>query len=748
MRRIIYIFIILLAVLPKSQSIAQTGWFWQNPYPTGGGLGTIEFVSSTEGWIAAERGLLHTTDAGTTWEVVSPDPGRLVGFGLGVNPALSFIDATTGWAMGSFGGFGEDNTAAGAGLFKTTDGGATWAQQNVGSDLLGLLVQFVSADEGWAVVADGTLDPFNLVGSILHSSNGGNTWNTQYTTNPQNVILSISFIDANNGWALVDSIGDEDVIPPSTIIHTTDGGATWVTQLRDTTEGAFEVIQFVDANNGWVVGDSAKILRTINGGTTWTLVTNTGIPSSSRSGALFFLDPNIGWIAVGSEGPEDNIVLHTVDGGVNWTTSSVLGTSDIFGIDFVDANSGWVASDGGGIAHTTNGGETWTLQSSSVINNELHDVFALPDGVNLWTVGEIGTILHTADGGSVWEIQTSDLTDRVASVFFIDDQVGWAVGGGPNISGIVGTSDGGATWVSQITFTGDLYSVRFLNANEGWAAGTGGLMLHTTDAGANWANQTSGTSDLLYSVFFVDQNNGWAVGENGTIIGTIDGGANWTAEVSGTANHLRDVSFTNTTTGIAVGDSGTVIRTTDAGANWIPQVSGTNSDLFGVFFVDAGIGHAVGRNGTILYTTDGGQNWTNQVGGTGRTLRGVAFSDLTSGTVVGDDGVILRTTSGGMVVSVKENLHSHLPRSHMLRQNYPNPFNPTTTIEYELANAGKVQLIVYNLLGQEIERLVDGTKSAGKHNINWDASNLASGVYLYRLQAGDFVQTRKMVLLK
>ena len=95
MRRMIYIFIIPLVVLLKSQSFAQTGWFWQNPYPTGGGLGTVQFVSSTEGWIAAQRGLLHTTDAGTTWEVVSPDPGRSLGFGLGLSPTLSFIDATT-----------------------------------------------------------------------------------------------------------------------------------------------------------------------------------------------------------------------------------------------------------------------------------------------------------------------------------------------------------------------------------------------------------------------------------------------------------------------------------------------------------------------------------------------------------------------------------------------------------------------------------------------------------------------------
>ncbi|MCH7879709.1 MAG: hypothetical protein IH914_10405, partial [candidate division Zixibacteria bacterium] len=480
--------------------------------------------------------------------------------------------------------------------------------------------------------------------------------NSQFTTNSLNIIVSISFIDTNNGWAIVDSIAEsgEDFFALSTIIHTTDGGATWVTQLRDTTVGIINVIQFVDADNGWVVGDEAKILRTTNGGNTWTPVTNSGIADSSTNDALFFLDANIGWISSDDRGPNRGVVLHTTDGGATWSTQNSGLNSRIFGVHFIDGTTGWVAADGGGIAHTTDGGMTWAAQSSSVTNNELNDVFALPDGVNLWAVGENGTILHTTDGGSVWEIQTSDLTDRVASVFFVDDQVGWAVGGGPNISGIVRTSDGGDTWVSQITFTGDLYSVLFLNANEGWAAGTGGLMLHTTDAGSNWVNQTSGTSNLLRSVFFVDQNFGWAVGENGSIIHTNDGGTNWTNQFSGTANHLRDVSFTDATTGTAVGLNGTVIRTTDAGANWILLDTGTESDVHALVFVDADTGHAVGRNGTIFYTTDGGQNWTNQVSGTGQTLRGVAFSDPGTGTVVGYNGTILRTTTGGVVVSVGE----------------------------------------------------------------------------------------------
>ena len=91
---------------------------------------------------------------------------------------------------------------------------------------------------------------------------------------------------------------------------------------------------------------------------------------------------------------------------------------------------------------------------------------------------------------------------------------------------------------------------------------------------------------------------------------------------------------------------------------------------------------------------------------------------------------------------------SNIPAQSALGQNYPNPFNPTTTIAYGLPQAGKVQLTVYNLLGKEVTRIVDGEMPAGYHEISLDATDLSSGIYFYRLQTGDFVQTRKMVLLK
>jgi hypothetical protein len=101
----------------------------------------------------------------------------------------------------------------------------------------------------------------------------------------------------------------------------------------------------------------------------------------------------------------------------------------------------------------------------------------------------------------------------------------------------------------------------------------------------------------------------------------------------------------------------------------------------------------------------------------------------------------------GTVTGV-ETASGSIPSTFSLLQNYPNPFNPTTNIEFRIANLELVTLKVFDLLGREISTLVNEVRPAGLYTVRWDASSLPSGVYFYRLQAREFVQTRKMVITK
>jgi hypothetical protein len=89
-----------------------------------------------------------------------------------------------------------------------------------------------------------------------------------------------------------------------------------------------------------------------------------------------------------------------------------------------------------------------------------------------------------------------------------------------------------------------------------------------------------------------------------------------------------------------------------------------------------------------------------------------------------------------------------IPTEFALSQNYPNPFNPTTTIQFALPQNSDVKVVVVNMLGQVVEELVNGNLDAGYHNIRFNASNLSSGVYFYKIEAGDFVSVKKLMLLK
>lgn len=272
----------------------------------------------------------------------------------------------------------------------------------------------------------------------------------------------------------------------------------------------------------------------------------------------------------------------------------------------------------------------------------------------------ISLVIASIANAQTWEWQNPLPQGNILqAVDFVDSQNGWASGWSGTV---IHTSNGGATWTMQVSgTTNHLYGVDFTDASSGWAVGGfgHGSVLHTTDGGSNWVLGGSWNTNDLYGVAFVDAERGWIVGAGGLIRRTTNGGNSWELQVSGTTNALRDIFFVDANTGWAVGDGGTIRYTTNGGSTWVTQNSTTTNNLRSVDFVDANNGWAVGENGTIRRTTNGGTTWVAQ-GSTSDNLYAVEFANANTGWAVGSvasgsSGRLHRTTNGGTTWTAQSN---------------------------------------------------------------------------------------------
>ena len=410
-------------------------------------------------------------------------------------------------------------------------------------------------------------------------------------------------------------------------------------------------------------------------------------------------------------------------------------------------------------------------QQNSGINQNLYSVHFIDTKAG-FAAGDTGIIINTGDGGKTWKPQISGTEANLKDIFFIDSSKGWVVGCteyAPQIDGtLLFTSDAGMNWTTLWTKENvTLHSIYFIDSLRGWVVGADSIreseIWFTADGGFTWTSQYKGEAHtILFSIYFIDSFNGWAGGRTysssvqAPLLKTTNGGVDWNY-VTNVPQYLDaySIHFTDINNGWIVGE-GNVTQTTDGGDSWI-----TNDSLFrmrggdiSVYFTDLNNGWIVGHSalGTyigarITHTTNSGNDWTTEFFETGIGLFDVFFIDSLTGWVTGNKGLILHTTNGG-VSFVEEERIDEMPIEFILSQNYPNPFNPTTSIQYSINSRQFVKLIVYDLLGREIETLVNEEKPAGTYELNWNAANLPSGVYFYQLRAGSFVETKKMILIK
>ena len=174
------------------------------------------------------------------------------------------------------------------------------------------------------------------------------------------------------------------------------------------------------------------------------------------------------------------------------------------------------------------------------------------------------------------------------------------------------------------------------------------------DRGQTWQIQPSPVASALFSVRFVDPDNGWIAGSYGTILHTTDGGKNWRTQPAGTTEHLFGLAMIDASHGWIVGSRGTTLRTDDGGQSWASSLVPGDFTFSGVSFIDRARGWIAGEFGVIFHTHDGGKSWMKQkspvevsfASGESRNLFSLNLNRADSGYAVGLDGVVLQNSAG------------------------------------------------------------------------------------------------------
>jgi hypothetical protein len=343
------------------------------------------------------------------------------------------------------------------------------------------------------------------------------------------------------------------------------------------------------------------------------------------------------------------------------------------------------------------------------------------------------------------------------NLHFLNDELGYAGGrmgrGDCAMSIFIKTTDGGLSW-SQHTISGD---------PPYCTAGYRVSSIYTLNEQTMFFAQTQWRGYLSYTGIYK----------------TIDGGDSW-RQVRTDIDGYVHFAFKDSLTGFGVGGSGWdsgafVYRTLDGGESWpmIFYASGGIFSMKAIKFLNDAIAYAVGDVRYFLKTTDGGDTWSiHETGKTDRlvwlndlavlndsTVVAVGESDDTTWIVVGVYSV-LRSENGGEswdiypnVLTVAVEASDPHPQQYRLYPAYPNPFNPVTTIRYDLPHASEVSLVIYDLLGREVARLMDDYQEPGYHEVQWNGRSqsdrsLPSGIYIARLITPGYYKSIKMVLLK
>lgn len=281
----------------------------------------------------------------------------------------------------------------------------------------------------------------------------------------------------------------------------------------------YSSIVFTNPNNGFAVGIFDSVVTTTNGGASWT---STKINNLNYAKSISFPNSTVGYICPAYV---DSTVLKTTDGGTSWNpTVSYPGNCILKTLFFLDSDTGFVAgfsndeSRFSTFMRTYNGGISWKKYDLPMFTPNAFESMWFTSGKKGFALS-FGRVVMTTDGGDTWQIMNSDTMTKLNSIFFSDQNTGYAVGDGGRI---IKTVDGGSTWeILNHNYTNQLNSLYFTDNKNGFTAGWG-IILRTIDGGQTWHPIYDDQITKFASIFFQDPTTGYAIAEDGTLLKITD----------------------------------------------------------------------------------------------------------------------------------------------------------------------------------------------------------------------------------
>jgi photosystem II stability/assembly factor-like uncharacterized protein len=647
------------------------------------------------------------------------------------------------------------------GTYRSIDTGASW--ENVSSNFT--LCFAVSANSIFAGTAFG----------VILSTDNGNSWNAVGPSMDYVNALAVKdtnifagtlnsgiFRSTNNGrnWTAVNNglgayqtyINALEISGTKLLAGTdaglcssTDNGNHWVTEYD------YERINCIAVHDSTIfVGTPGGMLRLAGDGTPWEddnvgfTLDGSGIPPSIFSVAFDGLYTFAGTSAGAFVSSDNGRIWTDVNNGL----PSLY--RDIF--SFASIGSKLFASTWHGVFLSANNGSSWIPTSSGIVGSDPRSIAGIGSKI---FVQMDSSIFVSSDNGTTWAMADSGLPNRaIWSITVIDSDLCAVTNGGIFLS-----SNDGKSWRSINGCVMDTtYPTKLIVSGSNLIVATqSSEFFLSTDKGASWKITGGNLPPPNQSLTAIGSDVFAGFYEAGVYRST-DNGVTWT--------NLNDTlvgitSFASIGSSIyaarphwagAVFDTfppywGGVFRSTDNGKSWMTVSSGLPKNPEVTSLTAHGQNVFVAAGYRLYYYSVNGDTWTDVSDGLPSAFS-VALFINDSDVFIGEGmGGIWRRPLSQIVTGIKEPW-IQTPAAFWLAQNYPNPFNPTTVIKYQLPTNTLVSLEVYDILGRRVKTLVSEHQSAGAHSVSFNAGGLSTGVYFYRLTAGGFIGTKKLMVIK